>query len=369
MIAYTHDATFVLASLAVVMMAGFTGLSLTRGASGLATPQRKLVVTMSAVALGGGVWSMHFVAMLGLRLPVEFYYDPLITLISALVAILITGLALLILHFRPRSARSITLAGAIVGAGIPVMHFIGMSGIELCRPVYTPGGVVLAFAASVLLGIAAMRIAYSERGRANIVLGTVVFGVAVFSVHFLAMGSTGFVAATALPGQAAGIGNPTLVILVTLSAFVISGAFLLTGITFFPTRTVAAPQPVPPPAPPARPPGPRSTSISVPYEKEGRTLFVESTAIAGLRAEGHYSLLFHGADSHLCPWSISEAEERLGPAGFLRVHRSYLLNPRHITGFERGKDGGQVFLAASPALGPVPVSRTRIADLRAALGV
>jgi NO-binding membrane sensor protein with MHYT domain len=78
-IEYTHDFRFVLASLAVVMMAGFTGLSLTRGASPLDTVRRKLVVTMSAVALGGGIWSMHFVAMLGLRLPVEFYYDGLVT--------------------------------------------------------------------------------------------------------------------------------------------------------------------------------------------------------------------------------------------------------------------------------------------------
>ena len=48
-IGYTHDLRFVLASLAVVMMAGFTGLSLTRGASKLPTVQRKLVVSMSAV--------------------------------------------------------------------------------------------------------------------------------------------------------------------------------------------------------------------------------------------------------------------------------------------------------------------------------
>lgn len=372
-ISYTHDLRFVMASLAVVMMAGFTGLSLTRGASQLTTGRRKLVVTMSAVALGGGIWSMHFVAMLGLRLPVEFYYDGLVTLVSALVAILITGLAFLVLHFLPRSTRSITMAGVIVGLGIPAMHFIGMSGMELCTPVYSLPGLALAFAASVVLSVTAVRIAYSERGRRNILLGTAVFGLAVFSVHFLAMGGTEF---TVLPDQAAdgpAIDNRTLAMIVTLSAFVISGAFLLTGITFFPTEVAPTPAVAPAMArveeDPAPPPSPRYGSMSVPYEREGRTYFLDSSAVAALRAEGHYTILYHGSEQLFSPWSISDAEARLGDLGFLRVHRSYLINPRHVTGFERLKDAGQCFFGKTPALGAVPVSRTRLTDLRRVLGV
>ena len=99
MLNFSHDYRMVIASLAVALMAGFTGLSLTRGASKLPVGQRKLVVSMAAVALGGGIWSMHFVAMLGLQLPILFYYDALVTLILALLAILITGVALLLLTF------------------------------------------------------------------------------------------------------------------------------------------------------------------------------------------------------------------------------------------------------------------------------
>jgi NO-binding membrane sensor protein with MHYT domain len=227
-----HDYRLVLASLAVAMMAGFTGLSLTRGASKLPAGRRKVVVSMSAVALGGGIWSMHFVAMLGLQLPFLFYYDALITLISALVAILITGIALLLLHFVPRSKASITGAGVIIGLGIPVMHYIGMSGMELCRPVYTPLGLIAVFAASILLGTAAVWLAYGERGRRNIVQGTAGFGLAVFSVHFLAMAGTTFQPVHDGVGTGQGIGNESLALLVTLSAFLISAAFLLTGVTF-----------------------------------------------------------------------------------------------------------------------------------------
>lgn len=355
-------------------MAGFTGLSLTRGASKLPAGRRKAVVSMAAVALGGGIWSMHFVAMLGLQLPFLFYYDALITLISALVAILITGIALLVLHFLPRSNATITGAGVIIGIGIPIMHYIGMSGMELCRAVYTPLGLVLAFAASILLSTAAVWLAYSERGRRNILLGTVGFGLAVFSVHFLAMAGTSFQPLQGVTAAGPAIGNESLALLVTLSAFLISAAFLLTGVTFAPE---AVPAPAPAPAPPAQAvaetpapapvaPAPRDTRI--PYERENRIFFLDAAQVAALRAEGHYTILYHRAEKLFCPWSISEAEKRLAPS-FLRVHRSYLINPRLVTGFEKLKDTGLCFFDSVEPQIKVPVSRSHLMAVREALGL
>lgn len=372
MLEFSHDWRLVVAALAVALMAGFTGLSLTRGVSRLSVTQRKVAVSMAAVALGGGIWSMHFVAMLGLQLPILYSYDLLTTLVSALVAILMTGLALLILHFRARTPRSLALAGAIIGLGISLMHYIGMSGMELCRPVYTPLGVAGAIAASVVLPVLAVRVAYSERGRKNIILGTVCFGLAVVMVHFIAMAGTDF-----LPdGDAGAIGpalsNETLAILVTLSAFVISAAFLLTGITFAPSAEEGAAVAIAAPAeaPKAAPPLPRAEPVAlrIPHEREGRTYFLDPAAVSALRAEGHYTMLQKGAETLFCPWSISEAEERLAPLGFLRVHRSFLLNPAHVVRFERQKDSGQCSVDGAEGL-RIPVSRARLADLREALGL
>ena len=365
MLDYSHDWRLVVAAFAIALMAGFTGLSLTRGASRLDPARRKTVVSMAAVALGGGIWSMHFVAMLGLQLPILFYYDALVTLISALVAILMTGLALLILHFRARSPASLTLAGAIVGGGITLMHYIGMSGMELCRPVYSLQGIAGALIASMLLSVMAVRAAYSDRGRRNILVGTLGFGVAVVMVHFLAMAGTGFEALGAPAPVGPAISNETLALLVTLAAFVISAAFLLTGVTFAPVE--ARPDPVVP-VPPAPAPAAPQTTTRIPHEREGRTHFIDAARISAVRAEGHYSLLHAGAETLFCPWSISEAEERLAPHGFLRVHRSYLLNPAQVIKFERNKDTGECQVAGAEGL-RIPVSRTRLAELRAALGL
>lgn len=375
MLEYSHDPLLVIAAFAIALMAGFTGLSLTRGANALPVGQRKAVISMAAVALGGGIWSMHFVSMLGLQLPLLYTYDALVTLLSALVAILLTGLALLILHFRPRTPRSLALAGAIVGGGIALMHYIGMSGMELCSPVYTLPGVAGALAASIALSILAIRLAYSERGRRNILLGAAGFGGAVVMVHFLAMAGTGFVPDPQSGALGPALENGTLAILVTLSAFVISAAFLLSGITFFPIpeqepAPAAINIPTTSPAPEAarlEPPRP-DLLLRVPHEREGRTFFLEPSTISVVRAEGHYTLLQRGSETLFCPWSISEAEERLAPAGFLRVHRSYLLNPARVTRFERLKDSGECSVEGAETL-RVPVSRTRLANLRDALGL
>jgi NO-binding membrane sensor protein with MHYT domain len=377
MVEAAHDLRLVIASLAVAMMAGFTGLSLTRGANALPVGRRKVTVSMAAVALGGGIWSMHFVAMLGLKLPFLYYYDTLITLISALVAILLTGIALLVLHFLPRTPVTITGAGVIIGIGIPIMHYIGMSGMELCRPIYTPLGVGLALVASIALSVAAVWLAYSERGRANILLGTAGFGLAVFSVHFLAMAGTGFRQDVSAAASGPLMGNESLAILVTLSAFVISAAFLLTGVTFAPIEEAAAapPQPIRP-AIPADDPHPAAALSEteaapprIPYERENRIFFLDSTTVAAMRAEGHYTIAHHGTERLFCPWSISEAQKRLVPAGFLRVHRSYLINPKLVSGFERLKDTGLLYFESAGPQMKVPVSRSNLGSVREALGL
>ena len=237
---FSHNLWLIVASFAVALMAGFTGLSLTNGLSTYSYTRRKIAISFAAIALGGGIWSMHFVAMLGLQLPFVFYYDAAVTLTSALVAILVVGTALLILHFGKRTRAKLLLAGVIVGVGIGAMHYIGMAALELCRAVYTPLGIVISIIASCVLSVVAFGIAYGRRNRRNILLGTIVFGVAVCGVHFVAIAGTNFVQMM-VPSQVGPmIGNETLAIGVVLSSFALCGAFLLSTTTFLPTETAIA---------------------------------------------------------------------------------------------------------------------------------
>jgi len=364
---YTHNPWLVAASFFVALIAGFTGLSLTKGLSERTIGQRKVLIALASVALGGGIWSMHFVAMLGMRLPILFYYDAAVTLASALVAILVVGIALLILHFHKRSVASLILAGVIVGLGVLAMHYIGMAGLELCRAIYTPGGVIMAIIASCLLSVAAFSIAYGQRSHRNILLGTVCFGIAVFTVHFVAVAGTGFVAIDVTTEVGPLIGNEVMAIGVVISSFALCGAFLLTAVTFLTPDQPASPKSAEPPKPAATPPVPTKAS-QIPYEQEGRTKFIDASQVAIIRAEGHYTHIYTAQGQFFCAWSITEAEKRLTPGSFLKTHRSYLINPAHVGSFERLKDNGVCHFDIA-GLAKVPVSRSQMKAVREALGI
>lgn len=366
MVVYTYNLWLVLASILIALMATFTGLSLTRGLSSLAIGQRQLRIVMAAIALGGGIWSMHFVAMLAMRFGTPVYYAMILTIASALIAILLAGVALLIMHFAPRTKGAMAASGAILGVGIVVMHYVGLSAMEGCLPQYTPASIVLATLLAIGLGITAIGIAYGHRTGRNLLLASVVFGAAVAIVHFTAMLQTTFLPATLTDTVSPRLDNAQIAVLVLLSVFVISGAFLLSGASFM------VRQPAPPPTdqtatrPPAAPL--HEAALRLPYERDNRTHLVPLDAVFAMHSEGHYTTAFLESGAVFCPWSISQAEQRL-PQGFMRVHRGWIVNLARVSAYERAKDHGYCVFQGASGLTRVPVARTRISTLREALGL
>lgn len=351
-----HNAFLVVMAVIVAAAAGFTGLSMTRDLASKPVFQKKAAIALAAVALGGGIWAMHFVAMLGLQLSVLFYYDAALTLVSALTAILIVGAALILLHFAERSPMTITLAGAIVGIGILVMHYIGMAGLELCRAIYSPAGVGLSSIAAIALCVLAFWVAYGKRTDRNILLGTLCFAIAVCSVHFLAMANTDFVAVPSGAEFGPAMSNETLALGVIFFSFVIFGACLWVSVTYLiapaPKRPVQQPAPV--------------AGLQIPCERDGGKVFVSPRDVSFVRADGHYTQVYTDDERLFCVWPVTEASKRLIPAGFLQTHRSYLVNPAHVTRFERTKDKGRCVFQG-PDLPPAPVSRSKLKTIQDAL--
>lgn len=358
----SHDLWLVFSALAVAFMAGFTALNLLNGASRQDALTRKKNVAMAAIAMGGGIWSMHFVAMLGVRLELEVFFEPVTTVLSAMLAILVVGVGLLLVHFGDRSRAKIIGAGALVGVGVLIMHYVGMSAMRGAIPIYSPFGVGVAIVFSVALNIVVFHLAYGERSRQGIILGTVVFGASVFAVHFVAMMGTQFKADLGDVPQDLLLSNTVLGLMVSLGAFLICGAFLLVGVSF----VTSAPQAKPEPAFLAEA---GNKVVTLPYEKNGRTYFIEQAKVAVVRAEGHYSLIYTAEEKLFCPWSMAEFSRRTGARPFIKVHRSYLINPDFIASFERTKDNGICYLKSVSSIEKVPVSRSCVSLVRAALGL
>lgn len=393
MIELRYDPWLVAASVAVAIMAAFTCLRLTSGLRATPISLRKLRIAEAAVALGGGIWSMHFVAMMAVQLNIVIFYDPLRTLGSALIAVLLTGMALLLLHFGERTPGRIGVAGCLTGIGIVTMHYLGMSAITgNCLVSFGPWGVALASAIGIGASILAMEMAYRKRSRRGTVLGSVLLGLAVSAMHYSAMAFTTFSLSdspgvTAVPALSQG----SLALVVALAAFVICGLFLLMAVPGQPPEEAVAgraPDAAPDPASgnlgtgTARRPDPaaalstafvqgRQAAVArvtrIPYEKDNTVRFLPSSAILAVRAEGHYSRIQDANGEFFCPWSISRVESCLDPDSFLRTHRSYLVNRHHISGFRKQGDKGFCFLGEDSL--EIPVSRGRLQQVEALLGL
>lgn len=365
--AASHNISLVAASIAVSLLAAFTGLAITNNIANLAESKRKALVVMSAFILGGGIWSMHFVAMLAHEFSSPVYYDSLQTLASALIAILVAGLALLLLHFSARTRTRLLLAGVILGVGIVVMHYVGMLGIRGVIPHFSITSIVLAILVAAVAGILAVRVAYGRRSKQNIVYGSVVFGLAVVAVHFTAMLGTSFQLDENFQPVPIAMANHTLAISVTVAAFVICGTFLLAATTFLTQSTVDGSGTVEPATPlsdlPGEPNPDDKPGLQIPFEKNKNIEFLSYSQIAAIRADGHYTHLYTKDGVLFCPWSITEAEQKLTDVNFHRTHRSYLVNIDAVDAFEKRKETGVLLFKNYPQLSSVPVSRNRIIGL------
>ena len=346
----TYSALLIVLSFVVVLVAAFTGLSLTKGISTKTMFEKKVAIALAAITLGGGVWAMHFLAMLGLHSPILFFYDAAITLISALSAILIVGVALILLHFSERTNTIILSAGCIFGTAILVMHYIGMAGIEPWKPVYSMIGIAVPSFFSICLCVLTVWIAYGNRNDRNILLGTICFAIAVSSVHFLAMAGTNFVAVPNTAKFGPHISNETLAIVLISFSFMIFGACLWVSASFVSSlgQNVSTSK-----SPGTKPP------VQIPCERDNGKVFIAACDVLFVRADGHYTQIYTANERLFCAWPVTEAAKRLMTVGFLQTHRSYLVNPEKVIRIERDRDKGRcVFDGVN--LPPAPVSRSKL---------
>jgi len=188
----------VLVSLLVAILASYTALTL---ALRIRVATRQLAPAWLAgggVAMGIGIWSMHFVGMLALRLPIEIAYDVRITLLSMVIAIVVSTFALHIASRSQVSRTALVSAGCAMGIGICSMHYVGMAAIEITPPIqYDPVWVTLSFAIAIAASFAALGIAFSSARpagwrRHHLAFGAIGMGLAVAGMHYAGMAAARF---------------------------------------------------------------------------------------------------------------------------------------------------------------------------------
>ena len=130
----SYSPALVLISLCVAILASYTALDLT---GRIATAKGRAVhlwTAGGALAMGIGVWSMHFIGMLAFSLPINLGYDFAITALSLLIAVVSSGFALWLVNQPRLPAWQLAFGALIMGAGISAMHYTGMAAMRM-----TPG--------------------------------------------------------------------------------------------------------------------------------------------------------------------------------------------------------------------------------------
>ena len=126
----THDPYLVALSILVASFASYTALDLggrVGTARGLA---RRVWLVAAAITMGGGIWSMHFVAMLAFKMPIPMSYDIGLTILSLVVAIFATSGGFYVISRQSASPLRLVLSGIFMGFGIVAMHYTGMAAMR-----------------------------------------------------------------------------------------------------------------------------------------------------------------------------------------------------------------------------------------------
>ena len=184
-----HDWRLVVVAGVVCFVAALTAISLFHRARAALGGVRSTWIVAAGVMVGCGIWATHFIAMLAYEPGVPVAYGISQTALSLLAVMVITAIGLRVAAFSTGTWGA-PAGGAIVGAGVACMHYLGMWALEVPGHMTWSIGLVLAsIVLGVLFGMAAMAVAVRHEGAGASVFAATLLTLAIVSHHFTAMGA------------------------------------------------------------------------------------------------------------------------------------------------------------------------------------
>ncbi|MEU0672483.1 MHYT domain-containing protein [Streptomyces sp. NPDC006172] len=170
-------------------LGGALGLRCTTRALLVAHSWRPGWLALGSAAIGSGIWTMHFIAMMGFSVAgAPIHYDKPMTYASLGVAIIMVGVGIFIVGYRGATGTALFTGGTITGLGIASMHYLGMAGMRFNgRFEYNTLTVALSVAIAMAAATAALWAAGQVRGFLWSVGASLVMGLAVTGMHYTGM--------------------------------------------------------------------------------------------------------------------------------------------------------------------------------------
>ena len=230
-----YDSLLVAISILVAILASYTALDMAGRIHSTTRKGAVLWLIGGAIAMGIGIWSMHFIGMLSFRLPIALGYDLTLTIFSLIIAVVASGFALWRVSQPVLPISQLLVSAVLMGSAIAAMHYMGMAAMQM-RPgiEYDP----MLFALSVVIAIsasgAALWIAFILRKHSPHVIlsrmgAALVMGTAIIGMHYTGMAAANFPIGSVC-GAASDITPGWLALVVIVVTLAILAIALLTSV-------------------------------------------------------------------------------------------------------------------------------------------
>ena len=236
MLSASYDALLVLFSVIVAILASYTALDMAGRISTASGRYARLWLAGGAVAMGVGIWSMHFLGMLSFSLPIPLGYDPAITAGSLAIAIGASAFALRLVCMENLPRRRLVLGALVLGGAVASMHYTGMAALRMQPFIrYDPWLFALSIVIAVAASGAALWIAFRLRRHMPRVqqlrLGAaVVMGGAIASMHYTGMAAAEFPFGSVCGAAGSGIHGGALALPILVITICVLAVALITSV-------------------------------------------------------------------------------------------------------------------------------------------
>ena len=234
------DLWLVALSYVVAVFASYTALDLAGRVVAAQGRARRVWLAGGAFAMGTGIWAMHFTGMQAFKMSMPVTYDVPITLLSMVIAIAASALALFTVSRGVMSMPQLLIAGPIMGVGIASMHYTGMAAMQMPATIsYDPFLFMLSVLIAIVASIAALWLAFkfsiasNAGGRWRWTKGgsALVMGAAIVGMHYTGMAAASFVpTGEYTTGMAPSINTFALGIGIAITTLIILGIALVSSI-------------------------------------------------------------------------------------------------------------------------------------------
>jgi diguanylate cyclase (GGDEF)-like protein/PAS domain S-box-containing protein len=203
----SYDYRLVVLSVVIAVLASYAALDVAGRVTSAKGGIRFLWLIGGAVAMGIGIWSMHYIGMLAFRLPIPVQYDWPTVLLSLLAAILASAIALFVVSREKMGFIRAIVGSVFMGSAIAGMHYIGMAAMRfpaMCH--FSLTIVTISVLLAIVISLVALWLTFHFRDETNSggwrkVVSAIVMGAAIPAMHYTGMAAATFTSATVTEGS------------------------------------------------------------------------------------------------------------------------------------------------------------------------